>query len=307
MSCDALRRAGRAGGVDQRERRRRARPRASAASTSKSAAAPPRRRRATACPRAPRRRRTITCSSAGQLLARLQHAGRSACSTIDDARAGVADHVGDLLGRVGRGRSRTASRRASPPRGRRGGTRGGWRASARPCRRGRRRGRRRPRGERVDALAQLAPRSSETASSSVRTATRSGCAAAVRRSASASVGGVDGARRRAPCCVPSASSLMTARRSAHVEAPARQPADVVERPITNSMITSTKPTTPARSMTANGIGRPRTFSASAQKMWPPSSGRNGNRLMIAERERDQREDARAPARCSNPNDWRVTS
>ena len=32
---------------------------------------------------------------------------------------------------------------------------------------------------------------------------------------------------------------------------------------------------------ANGIGRPRTFSASAQKMWPPSSGRNGNRLTIA--------------------------
>ena len=36
---------------------------------------------------------------------------------------------------------------------------------------------------------------------------------------------------------------------------------------------------PARSMTLNGIARPRTFSASAQKMWPPSSGRNGNRLM----------------------------
>ena len=45
------------------------------------------------------------------------------------------------------------------------------------------------------------------------------------------------------------------------------------------MITSAKPTKPARSMTANGIARPRTFSASAQKMWPPSSGRNGNRLM----------------------------
>ena len=44
---------------------------------------------------------------------------------------------------------------------------------------------------------------------------------------------------------------------------------------------SMNPITLARSMTATGIRRPRTFSASAQKMWPPSSGRNGNRLMIA--------------------------
>ena len=46
-------------------------------------------------------------------------------------------------------------------------------------------------------------------------------------------------------------------------------------------------------MTLNGIARPRTFSASAQKMWPPSSGRNGNRLMIPSeseitREQEQR-------------------
>src|SRR5205085_746170 len=54
-----------------------------------------------------------------------------------------------------------------------------------------------------------------------------------------------------------------------------------DRPITNSMITSAKPTTLARSMIAKGIAFPRTFSASAQKIWPPSSGRNGNRLMIA--------------------------
>ena len=47
----------------------------------------------------------------------------------------------------------------------------------------------------------------------------------------------------------------------------------------NSAITSTKPTNPARSITLKGIARPRTFSASAQKMCPPSSGRNGNRLM----------------------------
>ena len=42
-----------------------------------------------------------------------------------------------------------------------------------------------------------------------------------------------------------------------------------------------KPTTPALSMTLKGTGLPRTFSTIAQKMWPPSSGRNGNRFTIA--------------------------
>jgi hypothetical protein len=42
-----------------------------------------------------------------------------------------------------------------------------------------------------------------------------------------------------------------------------------------------KPTTPARSITRRGTGLPRTFSTIAQKMWPPSSGRNGNRFTIA--------------------------
>ena len=42
-----------------------------------------------------------------------------------------------------------------------------------------------------------------------------------------------------------------------------------------------KPITPARSITLKGTGRPRTFSTIAQKMWPPSSGRNGNRFTIA--------------------------
>jgi hypothetical protein len=53
------------------------------------------------------------------------------------------------------------------------------------------------------------------------------------------------------------------------------------KPITNSTITSMKPTTPARSMTLKGTGRRRTFSTTAQKMCPPSSGRKGNRLMTA--------------------------
>ena len=60
-------------------------------------------------------------------------------------------------------------------------------------------------------------------------------------------------------------------------------------PITNSISTSTKPTTAARSMTRNGTGLPRTFSTRLQKMWPPSSGRNGNRLISAEREADHGE------------------
>jgi NTE family protein len=62
--------------------------------------------------------------------------------------------------------------------------------------------------------------------------------------------------------------------------PASRPMSFVS-PITKRIATSMKPTTLARSITANGIGRPRTFSASAQKMCPPSSGRNGNRLITA--------------------------
>ncbi len=52
-------------------------------------------------------------------------------------------------------------------------------------------------------------------------------------------------------------------------------------PITNSNRMSAKPTTPARSITSKEIRRPRIFSATAQNTWPPSRGRNGNRLMIA--------------------------
>ena len=53
-------------------------------------------------------------------------------------------------------------------------------------------------------------------------------------------------------------------------------------PIANNPITSMKPTTPARSITLNGTGLPpRSFSTAAQKIWPPSSGRNGNRFTIA--------------------------
>ena len=125
-----------------------------------------------------------------------------------------------------------------------------------------------------------------------------GWAAAVRRSASPSVaaptaaGVVSRATVLPSICVSSASSVRLASQPDDTGAaeralsargsrrPASRPMSFV-RPITNSMITSTKPTTLARSMIAKGIAFPRTFSASAQKMWPPSSGRNGNRLMIA--------------------------
>ena len=78
------------------------------------------------------------------------------------------------------------------------------------------------------------------------------------------------------------------------------------KPITNSTITSAKPTKPARSITLNGIALPRTFSASAQKMCPPSSGRNGNRLMTPS---DSEMIASRNSACVvlTSIDWRVVS
>ena len=63
---------------------------------------------------------------------------------------------------------------------------------------------------------------------------------------------------------------------------------------------------PARSMTLNAIGRPRTFSASAQKMWPPSSGRNGNRLMTPS-ESEITASRKKPRSQPRSMLWRVTS
>ena len=51
------------------------------------------------------------------------------------------------------------------------------------------------------------------------------------------------------------------------------------RPMKNSIITSAKPITVARSMTRSGTGLPAQFLDQAQKMWPPSSGRIGSRLI----------------------------
>ena len=59
-------------------------------------------------------------------------------------------------------------------------------------------------------------------------------------------------------------------------------------------------------MTLNGTGRPRIFSTRLQKMCPPSSGRNGNRLMIAS-ERLIRAIKVSASRAPNSNAWWVTS
>ena len=141
-----------------------------------------------------------------------------------------------------------------------------------------------PAGERVDAVAQLRPREADLV---VLRAHRDAVGMVLDREperlghrARADASGA--AARR--WCSPMRRTLPRPRKPS----PVSRPMSFVS-PITNSPITSAKPTNPARSITLNGIARPRTFSASAQKMWPPSSGRNGNRLMIAERQRDHRE------------------
>ena len=54
------------------------------------------------------------------------------------------------------------------------------------------------------------------------------------------------------------------------------------RPTVNSISISTMPTTETRSNTDRAGIRPAdTFSSSANRMCPPSSGRNGSRLKIA--------------------------
>ena len=77
-------------------------------------------------------------------------------------------------------------------------------------------------------------------------------------------------------------------------------------PMAKSISTSAKPTIPARSIVRKETGLPLTFSTSAQKMWPPSSGRNGKRLITA---RESEITARIPSawRVSNSIDCRVTS
>ena len=78
------------------------------------------------------------------------------------------------------------------------------------------------------------------------------------------------------------------------------------KPMTNMNSTSTIPIALARSMTENGIGRPRSHSTSAKKMCPPSSGRNGNRLMTPS---DSEITASRNSACviENSNVRRVTS
>ena len=59
-------------------------------------------------------------------------------------------------------------------------------------------------------------------------------------------------------------------------------------------------------MIRNGTGRPRSFSTTLQKMWPPSSGRNGNRFTIAS-DRLITASTASARRVSNSIAWRVIS
>ena len=110
--CDALRRPGRAGGVDQREDVVGLRRRASAARGRSRV-----RRLDAIVPGA--RRHDDVCSTRPA-----PPATRTAGSTIATRAPASRDHVGDLLGRRGQVDARTASRRASSPPGRRRGTPG---------------------------------------------------------------------------------------------------------------------------------------------------------------------------------------
>ena len=157
----ALRRAGRARRVDQRQHvvaGRSARP---TASTSKLGAGALDLGRARSCPPAASPSTTTTCSRSGRSSRASSTCGEERLLGHEDPRAGVGDDVLDLLGRVGVVDRERRRPDASSPRGRRGGTRAGWRTSARPCRPCCSPSPARPAGERVDALAQLAPRDRE--------------------------------------------------------------------------------------------------------------------------------------------------
>ena len=66
------------------------------------------------------------------------------------------------------------------------------------------------------------------------------------------------------------------------------------------------PTTLARSMTEKATARPRSFSAIAKKMCPPSSGRNGARL-ITPSESDTTPRRNIACAKESSKDWRVLS
>ena len=167
----ALGRPGRARGVDQRQdvvglergdrrvdvegRRRRPRP-----------------RRAPSCPRARRRRRRSRARGRAASCAPPGHWPRKACSVMRILAPGVGDHVLDLVGRVGHvDRER---RRADHHRREVGEVELGPVAEHQRDRVALRRPSAvQAAGERVDALAQLAPRPATTSSPFVRTATSS--------------------------------------------------------------------------------------------------------------------------------------
>ncbi len=136
--------------------------------------------------------------------------------------------------------------------------------------------------ERVDARAQLRPGPADRV---------------VHRADGHAVGWSSAVRRKASATVAAATERPMPGRYRMSNPPLLSRPMSFVNPIMNNPSTSAKPMKPARSITANGIARPRSFSATAQKMWPPSSGRNGNRLMMPERQRDEPEHDERVARA----------
>ena len=82
-------------------------------------------------------------------------------------------------------------------------------------------------------------------------------------------------------------------------APVSRPMSL-ERPMKTSIATSAKPTMLAPSITRRETGSPRIFSTRLQKMWPPSSGRNREKVDQAEREAEEGEQGEG-GYCADPD------
>ena len=303
---DALRRPGRARGVDQREQvvgldRAPARPRR------RSPGRRPRRRPSASVPSPRAPSSTITCSSAGSSRARLQRRSANASSTIATLRAGVADHVGDLLGRGGlvdRERRRAERHRREVGEVELGPVgehqRDGVAARARRARAARRRARRRARAARAQV--------SET-SSSLRA---DGDAVRVvlgrdperlgdRR-------GADGARRGARRLPWSRSSGRAGRRRYRTLKPSPvQPPDVV-READHEQHDHEREADEAGALHDRERDRPAAHLL-GQRPEDVAAVERQEREQVddAERQRDQREQVRARVAASNSIAWRVAS
>ena len=78
------------------------------------------------------------------------------------------------------------------------------------------------------------------------------------------------------------------------------------KPLTTRNNSSTIPTELKRHIAVSETRRPRTFSASAHSTWPPSSGRNGNRFIDGQHERDEAEEHERVAGPGATASWAIT-